>query len=565
MQRRKARAACGGGGSAAEPRRGPGGEAGATATAAAWAAGGGAETTSEILGIARGGGLNLLGQVCGQVAALGATMLLAWRLGTDDVGRYAQAFAFLSLLGLLSLSGFRSGLTRFVAVHLAEGDPLALRATVRLGIGLTTAVAVVLALGLHLAAPWLARAVFHDAGLLPPLRAVALALPAATFTDSALAATQGFRTMRPFALIGLVFEPLALVAGSAALLAADAGLEGVMTALVAANLAAAALAAVALWRLLRMVPAPAQPHAGPCAGPHLGAHAGAGLRELFGFSLVSWGASLASAGLIWADTILLGAMRSSAEVGVYNVATRLVTLATFVMPAINSALGPRIANLYHRGRHDSLHSAYTVATSWIVRLSLPAFIALLAFPGELLRLFGGGFGAGAAVTAILAAGKLVDAATGPCGLMLNMSGRPLWSMIDNLAVLVLNVALNLWLIPSHGIAGAAIAWSVSLGAVNLARVVQVWSCLRMLPFDVGVLKGILAGAAALAAGLAAHRLLGSLDAWDTVTLALVLIVEIYLGLVAVLGIGPEDRLVLESLLRRSRGGPFWSGLRGTTT
>ena len=39
----------------------------------------------------------------------------------------------LSLLGLLALSGFRAGLTRFVAVHLADDDPAAVRGTVRLG------------------------------------------------------------------------------------------------------------------------------------------------------------------------------------------------------------------------------------------------------------------------------------------------------------------------------------------------------------------------------------------------------------------------------------------------
>src|SRR6266540_3559804 len=167
----------------------------------------GAETRRQILGIARGGGLNLLGQVCSQVAMLGVTVLLARRLGRDDLGRYAQAFAFLSLLGLLSLSGFRAGLTRFVAVHLAERDPGALRGTVRLGI--------------------------------------------------ALAATQGFRTMKPFALVGLVFEPLARVGGSAALLVAGAGLRGVMAALVASNLAAAVLAGAALRRLMRSAPATA--------------------------------------------------------------------------------------------------------------------------------------------------------------------------------------------------------------------------------------------------------------------------------------------------------------------
>ncbi len=493
-------------------------------------------TDKQVLGIARGGGLNLLGQVCSQVAMLLITVLLARRLGRDDVGRYAQASAALSLLGLVSLSGLRSGLTRFVAVHLAEGAAGALRGTVRIGIGLSTGAAALLGLALHLAAPWLAHGAFHDPRLVLPLQVVGLVLPAATFTDSALAATQGFRTMKPFALVGLVFEPLVRLGLSAALIAAGAGLRGAMAALVVSNLVATAMAAWALRRLLRRV--------------DQAAPSGVRLRELFGFSLLSWGASLASTGLIWADTILIGALRSSAEVGVYNVATRLVTLATFVMPAINGALGPRIADLYHRGQRDSLRRAYSVATSWILRLSLPAFIVLLAFPDELLRLFGKGFRAGAAVTVVLAGGKLVDAATGPCGLALNMSGRPLWSMVDNLAVLVLNVLLNLWLIPSRGIAGAAVAWAVALGTVNLARVVQVWAFMHMLPFDLGALKGALAGAGALAAGLLARHWLGPPGTVTTAALGLTLVVVVYLALLAALGIGPEDRLVLKSLLRR---------------
>ena len=490
----------------------------------------------QVLGIARGGGLNLLGQVCSQAAMLLITLLLARRLGRDDVGRYAQAFAVLSLLGLVSLSGLRTGLTRFVAVHLAEGTAGALRGTVRIGIGLSTGSAGVLGVALFLAAPWLAHGAFHDPRLVLPLQVVALVLPAATFTDSALAATQGFRTMKPFALVGLVSEPLLRLGLSGALVAAGAGLGGAMAALAVSNLAAAVMAAWSLRRLLARVDQ-AQP-------------GGVRLRELFGFSLLSWGASLASTGLIWADTLLIGAFRSSAEVGIYNVATRLVTLATFVMPAINASLGPHIADLHYRGERESLRRAYGVATSWILRLSLPAFVALLAFPGQLLRLFGGGFLEGAAVTAVLAVGKLADAGTGPCGLMLNMSGRPLWSAVDNLAALVLNVALNLWLIPTHGILGAAVAWTLALAIVNLARVVQVWFVMRMLPFDVDVLKGALAGVGALVAGLAARQWVTLAAVPLTTALGVVQVGAVYVGLLAALGIGADDRLVLRTLLRR---------------
>src|SRR3954447_23779705 len=103
-----------------------------------------AESDREVLGIARGGALNIGGQLCSQISFFIITLLLARTLGRSDVGVYSQGFAFLVLLGLLSLSGFRAVLPPFVAVHLAENDRGALRGTVRLGLGLSAMASVVL-------------------------------------------------------------------------------------------------------------------------------------------------------------------------------------------------------------------------------------------------------------------------------------------------------------------------------------------------------------------------------------------------------------------------------------
>ncbi len=491
------------------------------------------ETERQVLGMARGGGLNLFGAVCSQAAQLGVTLLVGRALGQASLGRYAQAFAFLSLLGLLSLSGFRSGLTRFVAVHLAERKMGALRGTMRLGIAVSTVGASLLGVGLWFAAPLLAQHVFHDPALLMPLRFVAITLPAATYTDAALAATQGFRTQKPFALIGLIFQPLAQGVLTAALVAAGLGLRGAMLALVITEATSALLAAIALRRLV------GRPQVRPSYD----------VRRLFGFSMVTWVASLATTGLVWADTIMLGALRTAKEVGQYNVATRLVMLAVFVAPPITASFGPHIADLHHRGRTEALRRVYGVATSWIVRLSLPAFVLLLAFPRELLELFGKGFAVGAMVTVILAGGKLIDAATGPCGLMLNMSGRPQISMLNNVCVLIINVALNLALIPRYGIVGSAVAWAVSLALVNLARVLQVWISMHMLPFDIGVLKGLTAGSAALAAALLVRNL-SPLQGPLVLVAGVPAVVGCYAALVIAQGITDEDRLILKPLLRK---------------
>jgi O-antigen/teichoic acid export membrane protein len=61
----------------------------------------------ELLRVARGGGVNLAGAAFNQALRFAITLLLARLVGRADVGRYFQAFAFLALLGLLSLSGFR--------------------------------------------------------------------------------------------------------------------------------------------------------------------------------------------------------------------------------------------------------------------------------------------------------------------------------------------------------------------------------------------------------------------------------------------------------------------------
>ncbi|BCJ63719.1 oligosaccharide flippase family protein [Polymorphospora rubra] len=487
----------------------------------------------HIRGIARGGSLNLVGALLSQGAVFLIMLLLARSLGMTEVGRYAQGYAMLSLLGLLSLSGFRAGLTRFVAVHLADDDPATIRGTIRLGLGISAVSSTVIAVGLAATAPWLAG-LLNDPELTTPLRLVALTLPALTICEAALAATRGWRTQRPYTLIGQIYEPGARLALTALALVLGGGVIGAFWALVGAAWSAAALAVLALVRMLRKV-APAEPAYRP--------------RQLFSFSTVSWVSSLSSTGLIWVDTLLLGFFGSD-EIGVYNVATRLVTVAIFVLAPINAAFGPYIAYLYHQGRFDDVRRSYGAVTGWIVRLSLPAFVALLVFPTDLLRIFGGDFTTGAAVTMILAAGQLVNAATGPCGTLLNMSGRVAVNMYDNLAALVLNIGLNIWLIPAYGIVGAASAWAASLAAVNIARVIQVRGLIQALPFTTGMAKGLAAGVAALLAGLVVRWLLPGGPFQLAVGLAAV--VATYLGAVLALGLSREDVMVLRTLIRRRR-------------
>lgn len=141
---------------------------------------------------------------------------------------------------------------------------------------------------------------------------------------------------------------------------------------------------------------------------------------------------------------------------------------------------------------------------------------------------------------------MMSAAAGPCGTLLNMSGRVALSMIDNLAVLVGNIALNLVLIPRYGIVGAAVAWSVSLGAVNLTKFIQVRYVLGIRSVGSSWGKTLLAAipATAVALGIAwvtdgwvAAALLGGPCVIATFAIAMIL-----------LGVDSEDAAMARSVL-----------------
>jgi len=489
--------------------------------------------SGDLTRMGRGGVLNLAGALTYQVALFVVFTALA-RAGQVEVGRFTTCFAVLSLLSLLSMAGLRAAMTRFVAVALADRDLGRLRGTLRAGTAVATGASVVVGVTLAVLAPALAG-LMDDPALEPGLLVVALTVPAATLTETLLSATQGWRTQRPFTLVGRIAEPLLRCAGALVVLATGGGFVevlwvGAVTGWLAV-LGSAAWLGVQLRRARRTLDRRSPAH---------------DLRAMFAFSAVSWVSALAATGLIWAGTLLLGLLTTQHDVGTFSVATRLVGLAVFVMAPINATFTPHMAHLHHTGDQDGAARAYGSATRWILLLSAPAFVLLAVLPGDLLAFFGPGYEAAAALTVVLVVGQLVSAAAGPCGTVLTMSGRVVLTMADNVAVLVLDVVLTLLLVPRLGVLGAALAWSTSLVLVNVAKLLQVRHVVGLAPAGArwgSVLVASLpaAGAALLVRALTDGPLAAALVGGPAVAV-------VYLAALLLVGIDDEDRAVLASLL-----------------
>jgi O-antigen/teichoic acid export membrane protein len=364
---------------------------------------------------------------------------------------------------VLAAFGLDVTAVRQVSVARARGE--ATGQVIRLALAIAGSVSLAATAVMFVLAPSVADA-FGSRDLEIVLRVMVVSLPAVVIQSVLIGATRGTGNMRPFVVVDQIADGALRVIAIGAVLALGGGLEATAYAYTASailTMLAAAASSTMLWSDRR--PGTARASA------------------LIRFTSYQWGASIAQVGLLWADTLLLGLWRPPAEVAVYSIATRTVLAGmVFILP-IGFAFQPVIARLFTLDDRDGLRSMYSFATKWATIVGCPPliFLALFATP-VITLLYQDSYSGGAWPMALLALGQTVNAATGPCGHVVTMVGRSDLVLRNSLFALVVNLALNVILIPSYGMVGAGAAWGISIAAWNIVRVIQVRRVLAMQPF-----------------------------------------------------------------------------------
>jgi O-antigen/teichoic acid export membrane protein len=170
-----------------------------------------------------------------------------------------------------------------------------------------------------------------------------------------------------------------------------------------------------------------------------------------------------------ADSLMLGAIRGSEEVGLYLPVSKGAQLINFVTVAANTVLAPTIASLYSIGNRKKLQRIIAKGTRIVFGVALVLTLGLVIFGRWYLLLFGAEFTAGYYALSILCFGQLVNAGTCAVSHLLVMTKYERLTAFSDGGGAILNVVLNAFLIPLWGIEGAAVATSVSLIIVNITN------------------------------------------------------------------------------------------------
>lgn len=387
--------------------------------------------------VARNTGLAIGAEVVGKAAPLVLFALIARILGARTLGDYVLAFAVTSLIFPVATLGMDRLLVREAsqdrgAVDRLFFDLVALKAIVSVG-GVLAAAAVMALLGY-------------------PERVVTLTLLLGFATvlnilgASALGVFQAYERMEYHVYSTLPQKYLSAGLGIAVLL-----LGGSIVAVAAGVLIASGvglvIAFVLQFRFFRR--------------PPLRIHAGrwrAIVRDAMPFGLQELFAQV----LFRIDIVLLSLYTSSAVVGWYGASYRLLEASLFVSWSVASAVMPMFSYLGEDTR-PSLSTVYEKSVKFLLALTVPIGVVLVVEAEALIELIYGLERFDPSVGALrLLGGALILYAvthlTGALVLARRRGGPFVWATAG---VALLNVALNLVLIPRLSLDGAAAATLIS--------------------------------------------------------------------------------------------------------
>jgi len=180
------------------------------------------------------------------------------------------------------------------------------------------------------------------------------------------------------------------------------------------------------------------------------------------------------------DVVFLGWLRGDTEVGLYRVLVQMGTLVSFGLMAINPVLHGRFARLYANGEMVAMQRMVTHGVVMCLLVAILPMLVLFSYGAPVLGwLFGVEYAAQGAALKIILLGQLANVAFGAVGALLNMTGHQADTVRGMMIAVLLNLVLNLALIPSYGIVGAALATAVSTALWNALLWHIVWKRLKI--------------------------------------------------------------------------------------
>jgi len=392
-------------------------------------------------------------------------MVLGKELGPSGLGLYTLVFTIYMFGMQYAAFGISSALIKYVAEY--DDDPSQIKCFVSSGIVGSFVTGSFISVLMYLLAGFISIQFFHNPEMVDLLKITALCFPFIAMQKAVIGTLNGLRKMKWYAVVNIAQHGSVMAVSIVLVMLLGMGVKGAVIGLAAPTIVVGLLSLVLIREyfafeqaILRTV-----------------------LNKVlwFGFYIVI-ADSIAMLN-VQVDSLMVGHFLNETEVGYYAVAVLFIEGLRLIPDSIQKVITPSIANFY--GKKDYLNINKLIKNTVLRVFVITSFASLsILLLGQFLieLLFRDDFLPAYEPLLILVVGSVIYGPISSINGTLPGIGKVNVMFKISLICAVMNIILNILLIPKYGITGAAIATSTSLIFTALVRVYFIKLYIPKLPY-----------------------------------------------------------------------------------
>jgi len=408
-------------------------------------------------------------------------IIIARQFGPEIYGFYSIAFMIFGLFAMFSLLGIPEGIVRYISYYRGTGNKRRIKKIFSFSIKIFFITGILSAIIMFFSSEFLAIQIFHDSNLIIFFKLFSLSLPFFVISRVFIGTIRAFEKIPANALVESIIEPITKIFTITLLILLGLNYSNSISfSFILGSFMTLLLSYLFCKNYLSkfFINYPKEENKKTT-------------KELLKYSLPLLFSSVIIFIFGWADTFLIGYLKTANEVGIYNAALPVALMLTFTPLLFTQLFFPLINKEYSRKRIDIIRELSKQVGKWIFIINLPVLFIFLLFPGTIINiLFGSKYLAGASALSFLSIGFFILAQTEISLNLLGMIKKSKLRLFNITLSLIIAIILNFYLIPKErilfienptGIIGAAIATTLSLFFYCFLIISQGYYYLKIIP------------------------------------------------------------------------------------
>ncbi|MBS3056204.1 MAG: oligosaccharide flippase family protein [Candidatus Aenigmarchaeota archaeon] len=392
--------------------------------------------------LAEGTTIVLLFSIIGALLGYGLRVILTKILSIQDFGFFFSIMAFTGLFSIFRELGLSQALVKYLPEFRYKKEYGKIKASILLNIYIQLALTLIIFLPIIFFADDISKLYFNNPAIATPLKIISISSILSILMVAVRPVFQGFEKMIEYSII----EPVRLVIVITLILLFP--FSGLIDVSIAYLISAGLVSLISFILLLRIIPLIKIKSAKFSDVSKL----------LFSFAIPTMITGIGYAILNYMDTLMLLYFRNPTEVGLYQVALPTSQWLLYFMTAFTIVLFPVISELWAKKQKETLSSSLSMMVKLSFVFLIPLSLIFIAFPEIILRmLFTETYVSAAHALQLLAIGTIFYSLASIFMVFINATGKPKLNTYTILIAAILNVFMNLILIPVYGATGTAFA------------------------------------------------------------------------------------------------------------